>query len=246
MSSSQSAASEQALQSNKALAQGYYNIALPALQGRLGSINTSLGQGEPTYLQQAYQGQRAGLTEGLAAQGGQAEAQLQRGSKKATEGGNPFASLNPADIGAQLANALYGSKFQEGQANLGQQFNLISMGLGGAGTTGNAALQASQNQLGAIGYLPQYNTTYANVMGGLAGAASLYGAYNQWAANQPAAGFMGTNYAAAMPGLAASQWGGGGYSGLGLAPSALGGAGIWGIPQASPGFGLGNVSLGGG
>jgi hypothetical protein len=179
MSSSQSQASKEAIEQNRLLAESYYELALPALQTRLGSINASLAKGEPGYLQSAYQGQRAGLTEGLAARGGAAQAQQMRGSKAALSGGNQFAALHPADIGAQLANALYGSKFQEGQANLDQQFNLISMGLGGAGTAGNAALTASGQQLGAIGYLPQYNQTYANIVGGAALGTGLYGALNQ-------------------------------------------------------------------
>src|SRR5512135_1291444 len=179
MSSAQSQASEEALRTNKDLASSYYGIALPALEQRLGGINASLAQGEPQFLQQAYQAQRAGLTEGLAAQGGLAQSRQMAGAKKALSGGNAFASMNPADIGAQLANALYGSKFQEGQANLNQNFNLISMGLGGAGTTGNAALTASGQQLNAIGMLPQYNQTYANIAGGAAGLASIYGATNQ-------------------------------------------------------------------
>ena len=124
----------------------------------------------------AFQGQRTGLTEGLAAQGGLQQAQQQRASKSALSGGNAFAAMHPADIGAQLANALYGSKFQEGQANLDQQFNLISMGLGGAGQSGSGALTAAQNQLGAINFLPGYNQTYANILGGAAGLSSIYGA----------------------------------------------------------------------
>jgi hypothetical protein len=179
MSSAQSDASKQALNVNEALANRYYGVALPALSERMGAINQSLAQGEAPYLQQAYGAQRTGLTEGLAAQGGAMEAQKMAGSKKALSGGNAFASLHPADIGAQLANALYGSKFQEGQANMNQGFNLISMGLGGAGTTGNAALNASGQELNAIRMLPGYNQTYANIAGGAAGLASTYGALNQ-------------------------------------------------------------------
>jgi hypothetical protein len=185
MSSASSAASQKALDMDKALANQYYGIAVPSLKNQMGSINQSLQQGEPGYLQQAYQGQRTGLTEGLAARGGAANAQQMRGSEQQMAGGNQFAALHPADIGAQLANALYGSKFQEGQGNLNQQFNLMSMGLGGAGTAGNAAVGASGQQLQAISYLPNYNQTYANVVGGAAGLSSLYGAYNQWQAGQP-------------------------------------------------------------
>lgn len=207
MSSSQSQASEQAMQTNRQLAEGYYGIALPGLEARQGAINQQLAQGEPQYLKDAYGAQRTGLTEGLSAQGGAAQAQQAAGAKKALSGGNFSSQMNPADIGAQLANALYGSKFAEGQANLNQQFNLVSMGLGGAGTTGNAALNASGQQLNAIGMLPNYNTTYANILGGASGLASIYGAANK-------AGLFSNPYATAIgPGGYASQPGWQGFSG---------------------------------
>ena len=138
------------------------------------------------------------------------------GAGKALSGGNQFASLHPADIGAQLANALYGSKFQEGQGNLEQQFNLISMGLGGAGTAGNAALNASGQELGAIRYLPNYNQTYANVTGAAALGAGLYGAGQQ-------AGWWTGNPAVTNPGLGAG----------------LGGAAGWGAGAGGGGWGVG-------
>jgi hypothetical protein len=185
MSSDSSKAAMEAMQSNKTQAQNYYNVAIPGMRTEMGAINQSLAQGEPQYLKSAYEQQRAGLTEGLSAQGRAAQAQQMRGSKAAMSGGNQFASMNPADVGAQLANALYGSKFQEGQAGINQQFNLMSMGLGGSGTAGNAAVGASQQQLQAIGYMPNYNSTLANVAGAAAGGASIYGAYNQWLAGQP-------------------------------------------------------------
>ena len=173
------------MQQDKDLAQNYYNVAIPGMRTEMGAINQSLQQGEPGYMKSAYEQQRAGLTEGLSAQGGAAQAQQMAGSKKAMSGGNQFASMNPTDVGAQLANALYGSKFQEGQANINQQFNLMSMGLGGSGTAGNAAVGASQQQLQAIGYMPNYNSDLANVYGAAAGGASIYGAYNNWLAGQP-------------------------------------------------------------
>ena len=185
MSSPQNVASQQAVGTYQGLATQAYGVALPALQARQGGINAALGAGETGQMQQAFQGQRTNLTQGLAAQGGAAQAQQMRGSKQAMAGGNAFAGLHPADVGAQLANALYGSKFQEGQANLNQQFNLMSMGLGGAGTAGNAALGAAGNQLSAIGNMANYNQTFANLAGASAGIAGLYGAYQSWLAGQP-------------------------------------------------------------
>jgi len=180
MSSSQNQQSEMAMESNKKLAQSYYGVAVPALRGRQEAINASLAQGEPSYLRSAFQGQRSAITEALSQQGSVAQSQQMAGSKAALSGGNAYASLHPADIGAQLANALYGSRFAEGQANIDQQFNLMGMALGGSGTAGSGALGSAQQQLGAINFLPQYNPTYANVAGGLAGAASLYGMLNKY------------------------------------------------------------------
>ena len=180
MSSKQSQASKEALATNRELAQSYYGIALPALTERLGAINASLAEGEPGYMRSAFQGQRGALTEAMAGKAGAAQAQQYAGGKAALSGGNFSAAMNPADLGAQLANALYGSRFAEGQANIDQQFNLMGMALGGAGTAGSGALGAAQNQLQTIGFMPNYNPTYANIMGGLAGASSIYGAFNQY------------------------------------------------------------------
>lgn len=179
MSSKQSRAAGEAVASNRALATEAYGVAIPALQGRQDEINRALAAGEPGYMTSAFEGQRGALTEGLAARAGMAQAQQARGSKAALSGGNAFAGMNPADLGAQLANALYGSKFAQGQANIDQQFNLLGMALGGAGTAGSGALQAAQGQIQNIGYMPPYNPLYAGIVGGAAGLSSIYGAANQ-------------------------------------------------------------------
>ena len=184
MTTAQNAASEQALQANKQLAQQYYGVATGALGQRQESINQGLAGGESPLISSAFSAQRTGLTEGLAGQAQGAKQSQLEGSKKAMSGGNEFANLTPSDIGSKLANALYGSKFQEGQADIGQKMNLMNMALGGAASTGNAGLGAAQNQLGAISMLPKYNQTYANIAGGAAAAGSVYGAYQNWAAGQ--------------------------------------------------------------
>jgi hypothetical protein len=177
MSSSSSKASKEALESNKSLAEAYYNIAIPALSDRLSSINAALAQGgEPDYLKQAYSAQRAGLTEGIVGHEKGAITSQLASTKGARTGGNVMSGMSTSDIGAALANALYGSKFQEAQGSIDQTMNLMSMALGGAGTAGSSALEASRQNLGAIGYMPNYNPTYAGVAGGLAGAAGIYGA----------------------------------------------------------------------
>ena len=222
MSSSQSQESAQALGTNRKLGQEYYDIALPAISERFTSINQGLGEegGLPDYLKTAYGEQRTNLSEGVAAsEQGNVAATAAKG-KKATEGGNVFAGMSTSDMGAQLANALYGSKFQEGQAGVNQTMNLMSMALGGAGTTGNAALQASSNELGALRYIPNYNTTYANIVGGAAGASSIYGKLNR------AGAFDGSGGGGMVPGLMPST----------LGNAAFGSEGVYGAGS----FGTGN------
>lgn len=178
-STPQSAASESAYRSYSDLARQYYGVALPGLDARNSAIETARATGEPGFLKSAFAAQRTGLAEGMTGRGDAALAAQTRGAAGATRGGNFFASLHPAQIGAQLANALYGSRFQEGQASIDQSLNLMSMGLGGAGTAGSGALTAAGSQLQSIGYLPNYNKTLAMAsgIGSLAGAG--YGAFSQ-------------------------------------------------------------------
>ncbi len=188
MSSQMGEESKKAVATNRSIAQSFYDIATPALQRRQDEINRAMVEGEPSYMRAAFLGQRGALTDAMAGKAGTAQRQQWLGGKASLSGGNFAAGLNPADYGAQLANALYGSKFAEGQANIDQQFNLMGMALGGAGTAGSSGLASAQQQLQTIGYMPAYNQTYANVIGGLAGAASAYGAYNQ---NQAYQGWLG-------------------------------------------------------
>lgn len=203
MSSKASFEAEQAVKASRYLAEQYYDIALPAMQERLASINQALGLGgEPGYLREAYAAQRTGLAEGVVGKEKSALTSQLAGTKQAREGGNVLSGLSPSDIGAQLANALYGSKFQESMAGIDQTMNLMSMALGGAGTAGSGALEASANQMRAIGYMPNYNPTLAGVSGGLSAAAGLYGAYQ----NQQVANTMGQLGPAAIASLASTGY----------------------------------------
>lgn len=176
------------------IAQGYTNTGTGALGGQLESINAGLGRGESPLISSAFTAQRTGLTNALAGQAQGAKQSQLEGSKKAMSGGNEFANLSPADIGSKLANALFGSKFEEGQADISQKMNLMNMALGGAGTAGNAGLNAGQTQLSTIGYAPNYNQNYANILGAASAGGSIFGAYQNWAANQQPSLPMGTSY----------------------------------------------------
>lgn len=209
MSSPQNQAAASANAQYERLARQYYGIALPGLAERDNAISGSLAQGEPEFLKSAFGAQRTGLTEGMTAQGDAALAAQTRSAAGATRGGNPFATLHPAQIGAQLANALYGSRFQEGQANIDQAFGLMSMGLGGAGTSGSGALTAAGSQLRSIGFLPNYNPTLAMISGIGSLAGSAYGAISQPDVNRS---FPGSIYNPMSPsswsGSAWNQWAG--------------------------------------
>jgi hypothetical protein len=184
MTSDSQSASQGALSQIQQLQSQYTQIGLPAMSKQLGAVNAGLAGGESPYIASAFQAQRTGLQDSIAGQERGAKQSQLEGSKKAMSGGNQFANLTPADIGSKLANALYGSKFEEGQADIGQKMNLMNMALGGAGTAGNAGMQAAGNQLGAIGMMPNYNSTYANITGAASALGSVYGAYQNWAAGQ--------------------------------------------------------------
>jgi len=185
VTSTQNQAYQGALGTINQLQSQYTQIGLPAMNAQLQSINTGLAGGENPLTQQAFTAQRAGLTESLTDQSQTARESQLRGTKGAVAGGNVNAAMEPADIGTALANALYGSKFSEGQADIGQKMNLMNMAMGGAGTAGNAGLQAAGNQLGAISYLPNFNQGLANVSGAVSGLSSVYGSYENWLTTQP-------------------------------------------------------------
>lgn len=180
MSTERNKASQQAMASDKQLAENYYGIALPGMEERFRAINTGLAEGgEPEYMKSAFAAQRAGITEGMVQKDRLGLAQGAMRSKAAVAGGNAFAGMSNSQMGAQLANALYGSKFQQGQSALDESFNLMSMGLGGSGTAGSGALDSAGNQLSMLGYMPNYNKTYANILGATSALSSVYGAFNQ-------------------------------------------------------------------
>lgn len=179
MTSEANKASASAYQRSSDTAQKYYDVAIPALQQRQESASGALKIGESGMMKDAFSGQRAGLTEGITGGLATGQAQMMRGSKSALSGGNAYATMHPADIGAKLANALWGSKFTEGQADIENRLGLMSTIMGGSAQAGNVGLSAAGANLQAIQSLPQYNKDYANVVGAASIGASIYGGLNQ-------------------------------------------------------------------
>lgn len=185
MSGASQDASAYAARQQGQVAKQYYRIGIPALQQQFGLINSALAEGgEPVGLARAFEGQRTGLAEGLLGQeAGQTRAAL-RGSSDAIQGGNVGAMLTPSDIGQKLANALWGSRVQEGLGKVDQMNNLIAMALGQTGQTGSAATTAAGQQLNAVAMMPRYDPTYATALGLANVGGAAYGGYQDWYARQ--------------------------------------------------------------
>jgi hypothetical protein len=187
MGSSQADSSAYAARTQGRVAREYYNLALPGLSKQYDLLNKALAEGgEPGYLARAFEGQRTGLAEGALGQEMGATRGALAASQGAAQGGNLGATVSPSDIGKQLANAMWGSRVQEGLGRVDQMNNLIAMALGQTGRTGSAATNAAGQQLQAISMMPNYNPTYATILGlgNVAGAG--YGGYQDYMANQTA------------------------------------------------------------
>ena len=226
MSSSRGIAAQAASRQYSQMQREAYDIGVPGIEDRNALLMPALRQAQsgqlPAYMKAAFEAQRTGLTEGITGQERAAIARQDAGAKGAVAGGNAFSTMNPAQMGQVLADAMTGSRVQQGMATVNQANTLMQMGLGGAGQAGNAAVGAAGNNLNAISMLPNYNPTYAAVLGGVNLAGSIYGAGKQggWWGGAQAAPTGERNFAAEMPWQAAMNWG------YGASPAA--GTGGWG------------------
>ncbi len=183
MASSKSSASAAAARQYGQIAKEAYDIGVPGIEARNSFLMPALRQAQagqlPEYMERAFNTQRTGLAEGISAQERAAIQRQDAGAKGAVAGGNAFSTMNPAQMGQVLADAMTGSRVQQGMATVNQANTLMQMGLGGAGQAGNAAVGAAGNNLNAISMLPNYNPTYAAVLGAANVAGSVYGAGKQ-------------------------------------------------------------------
>lgn len=183
MSSPKSSAATYAARQYGQMANEARGIGRPALEARNAALMPALQLAQygnlPDYMQQAFDTQRTGLQEGISNQERGAIQQQDLRAKGTVAGGNLNATLNPAQMGQLLADAMMGSRVQQGMATVNQANTLMNMGLGGAGQTGNAAVGAAGQNLQAISMLPNYNPTYAAIMGGVNLAGIGYDAWKQ-------------------------------------------------------------------
>ena len=183
VASKRSAAAGAAARTYQTMADEAYGIGVPGLTARNAALMPALRQAEagqlPGYIQEAFNVQRTGLAEGASARERSAIGAQDMASKGARAGGNAFATMNPAQQGALLADAMMGSRVQQGMATVNQANTLMQMGMGGAASAGNEAIGAAGNNLRAIGMLPNYNPTYAAILGGVNAAGTIYGAGKQ-------------------------------------------------------------------
>jgi hypothetical protein len=183
MGSSKGQAAQAASRQYGQMAKEAYGLGIPMLDARnealMPALRQTMGGQLPDYMEKAFATQRTGLTEGITARERQQIGAQDMASKKAVAGGNLASTMNPAQMGSALADAMMGSRVNQGMATINQANTLMSMGLGGAAQTGNQAVGAAGQQLQAISMLPNYNPTYAGVLGGVNAAASIYGAGKQ-------------------------------------------------------------------
>ena len=183
MGSPKDKASAQAARQYGQLAKEGYGMGMPALAARNAALMPALRQAQmgklPAYMQEAFAQQRTGLQEGIANQERSKIQAQDAAAKGGVAHGNMNSTMNPAQMGQVLADAMTGSRVQQGMATVNQANSLMNMGLGGAGQAGNAAVGAAGNNLQAISMLPNYNPTYAGILGAASAAGSLYGAGKQ-------------------------------------------------------------------
>lgn len=183
MASSKSQAATAAARQYQQLSAEGYGMGTDALRQRNAALMPGLrlaNAGQlPSYLEAAFDTQRTGLQEGVANQERTAIARQDMGGKKMAAGGNLAATMNPAQMGQVLADAMTGSRVQQGMATVNQANTLMQMGLTGSAQSGNAAVGAAGNNLQSISMLPNYNPTYAAVLGGVNLAGTVYGAGKQ-------------------------------------------------------------------
>lgn len=177
MSNDQSTAAT-ALQKNTSnLSRAGYSMGADALKRQVGILNTAMDQGEPGYVRDAYTSSRALLSDANAgAEQGDLTAMLM-GRRGASQGGNLGAQVgSPQAYGSRLAQAMFSNRIDEAQGNVEQMDKLMGFSLGLGSQAGSSSMAATGNALGAIPYMKNYNSTYANVLGALNAAGSIYGA----------------------------------------------------------------------
>jgi hypothetical protein len=165
------------------MAKEAYGLGIPMRRAQseaiMPGLRQSLGGELPSYMENAFDAQRTGIAEGITAKERQQIGAQDMAAKGAVRGGNLASAMNPAQMGSALADAMMGSRVNQGMATINQANTLMSMGLGGAAQTGNQAVGAAGQQLQAISMLPNYNPTYAAVLGGVNAAGAIYGAGKQ-------------------------------------------------------------------
>lgn len=200
MSSEKNRASKEASTRFEQMGRQAYGVAIPGVRARSDAIAGALYGSDtpwldspenranpgqlPEYMTRAFDAQRTGLKEGMTGQERTAVGRQDMASKGAVAGGNMQSTLNPQQVGAILAGALSNSRVQQGMATIDQTNSLMDMGLGGAAQAGSGAVGAAGNELRGISMMPNYNTTYAAILGGANLLGTGYGAYNQYAAGQ--------------------------------------------------------------
>ena len=183
MSSSEDQAAASASRQYETLAKEAYGLGIPMLANRNAALMPALRQANlgqlPSYMESAFDMQRTGVAEGILGQERKQIGAQDMAAKRTVAGGNAAATMNPAQMGSLLADAMMGSRVNQGMATINQANTLMQMGLGGAAQTGNQAVNSAGLNLRAISMLPEYNPTYAGVLAAANAAGTVYGVGKQ-------------------------------------------------------------------
>jgi len=141
--------------------------------------NELLSGGEPAWQKEAFSLERGAITDAMAAQALKKNQMADAGTAILQTGGNYQKALTPQEMGAQIANELYGSRTSEAFSGIEQQIKGMSMLTGQGVQAGSFGLGLEESRMDALRMMPNYNQTYATILGigNLGGA--IYGGFNQ-------------------------------------------------------------------
>lgn len=156
-----------------------YNVGRKGLATQHERANEMLSGGEPAWQKEAFSLERGAMTDAMAMKALKQNAIADTGMPILQQGGNFGLSLTPQDFGMQIAENLMGSRTSEAMTGIDQNMKAMQMLLGQGTAAGSFGLGMEQERMRSIQMLPDYNPTYAAILGMANVAGSVYGGFNQ-------------------------------------------------------------------
>ena len=178
MRSSKDQAAADASRQYETLAKEAYGLGIPMLANRNAALMPALRQANlgqlPSYMESAFDMQRTGVAEGILGQERKQIGAQDMAAKRTVAGGNAAATMNPAQMGSLLADAMMGmganTAIGLGQGFSGAQMGAIGQMSQGGGWGGALSGAASGAATGAsIPGAGWYGAAIGGVLGGVGG-----------------------------------------------------------------------------